>query len=184
MRTRSYLLIVAIALLAIVAYIFYAPLCIDSAIVAKVQHLAQDHKDNINRGDYCIVIDYSLPIYKKRLWVVDMKSGKSILNSHVSHAWNSGLWFASYLSNEINSEKSCIGAFVTTESYDGQYGYAMRIKGLNINLNDNAYERAIVFHKSYWPWSRGCFMTPPWVNRQMIDMTRGGSLVYVHREAL
>jgi hypothetical protein len=35
---------------------------------------------------------------------------------------------------------------VTDESYMGQNGYSMRLRGLDKGVNDRAYERAIVMH--------------------------------------
>jgi hypothetical protein len=135
----------------------------------------------VPRRKYVTVIDYSLPILKDRLYVVDMQSKEIVMQSPVSHAMNSGLLYAREFSNGVGTEKSCVGAFQTQESYSGRFGYAMRVQGLQKGVNDNARRRAIVFHTySFWPvYSEGCFVTPEDVNRKLIDMVKGGSLVYV-----
>jgi len=57
----------------------------------------------------------------------------------------------------------------------------MRIDGLENGINDNARQRAIVFHSSYSPWSDGCFMTVPAINKEIIKMTEGGAFIYAHK---
>ncbi len=149
----------------------------------EVVRLAGDalHRHPVPRRRYVTVIDYSRPILKDRLYVVDMQSKEIVMQSPVSHAMNSGLYYAREFSNGVGTEKSCVGAFQTQESYSGRFGYAMRVKGLQKGVNDNARRRAIVFHTySFWPvYSEGCFVTPEDVNRKLIDMVKGGSLVYV-----
>ena len=139
-------------------------------------------KYNLPRRDYAIVIDYRKHLFSKRLYLYDLKKGEIILTSRVSHAFNSGFLYASDFSNVNGSEKSCYGAFLTGGSYQGEFGYGMRVRGLEKGINDQAENRAIVFHttKRILPmWSLGCFITPPDINRTLIDLTKGGSLVLV-----
>lgn len=149
--------------------------------VIKLAHEASEMYPVAN-GRYVTIIDYSLSILSDRLYVVDMKSNEIILRSPVSHAFNSGLLHAGEFSNAKGSEKSCVGAFRTQESYSGRFGYAMRVQGLQKGVNDNARRRAIVFHTyKVWPvYSQGCFVTPKDVNARLIDLIKNGSLVYVH----
>jgi hypothetical protein len=92
------------------------------------------------------IIDYSLPSTEKRLWVFDIKNGKKLLNTWVSHGKNSGAINANTFSNSNGSLKSSIGVFVTAEPYVGGHGVSLRMKGLEKGINDNAYDRNIVFH--------------------------------------
>lgn len=151
----------------------------------KVQlHIAQQkHSHFIKRNQYTLVIDYSKPIFKKRLWMLDDK-GEVILNTHVSHAWNSGFLWPSDFSNTVNSEKSCVGSFITAGPYEskfgsGEYKIGMQLLGLDKGINNNAMQRAIVFHSNYWPWSQGCFMTFPKTNKTIIDSTKNGCFLFV-----
>lgn len=132
---------------------------------------------------HVVVIDYDRSLYAVRLFVVDMRKKQIILRSRVSHAKNSGGMFATEFSNTSSSQKSCTGAFKTAEPYYGKFGYSMRLDGLQKGLNDNARARAIVFHDfdKIPAYSQGCFMTTPQVNRQLIDLVKGGSLVYVRK---
>jgi hypothetical protein len=93
------------------------------------------------------VIDYSKPSTDKRLWVFDIKRGKVLLNTWVSHGKNSGDNVrANSFSNSNGSLKSSIGVFVTDAPYVGGHGISLRMKGLEKGINDNAYSRNIVFH--------------------------------------
>lgn len=141
----------------------------------------QKNKRKISNKDLAILIDYDLPVIAFRLWLIDMKNDKILLNSRVAHAYNSGLMYAESFSNTPNTEKSCVGSFVTGETYFGKYGYSMRITGLDRGFNDKALERYIVFHAHESLWSLGCFMTKESVNKQLIDKTNGGCFVYVHK---
>ena len=68
------------------------------------------------------------------------------------------------------------------DSYYGEYGYAMRVIGLDGELNNNVMDRFVVFHsnkKMKYLWSDGCFATPEEINKKIIDKIKGGTLVYV-----
>ena len=94
------------------------------------------------------VIDYSKPSAEKRLWVFDIKNGRKLLNTWVSHGKNTGdsSGNAKFFSNSNGSLKSSIGVFVTAEPYVGGHGLSLRMKGLEKGINDHAYDRNIVFH--------------------------------------
>lgn len=69
---------------------------------------------------------------------------------------------------------------MTEESYNGQYGLSMKISGLESGINDNAKKRGIIFHGNFQPvYSSGCFITWPSVNKEIIEMTKNGSFVFV-----
>jgi L,D-transpeptidase catalytic domain len=92
------------------------------------------------------IIDYSKPSSEKRLWVFDIKKGRVLLNTWVSHGKNSGYASSNSFSNSNGSLKSSIGVFVTDKPYYGGHGISLRMKGLERGVNDNAYDRNIVFH--------------------------------------
>jgi hypothetical protein len=137
---------------------------------------------NPKRKDYVIVIDYTKNILSERLFVINTKTKKTVISSNVSHAFNSGLMYATDFSNDFGSEKSCCGTFITKGAYNGSFGYSMVIGGLDKGVNDNAENRKIVFHsdeKMQTKWSLGCFATPKDINEQIINLTKGGCLVIV-----
>lgn len=92
------------------------------------------------------VIDYSLPSTEPRLWVFDLRQHKLLFEELVSHGQGSGDALAASFSNTPDSHQSSIGLFRTMNSYYGRNGYSLRLEGLEANVNDRAFERAIVIH--------------------------------------
>lgn len=104
-------------------------------------------KSGLDRKELLTIIDYSLPSTAKRLWVFDLKHGHLLYNTWVSHGKNSGGTSATSFSNKSGSLKSSLGVFVTDSApYMGGNGYSLRMRGLEEGINDNAYDRDIVFH--------------------------------------
>lgn len=175
--------------LLLTAFIIGLPIClwptnISAELKGALEAAKLKHSPYIKRQDYTLIIDYSKPVFKKRLWMLNQK-GDVVLNSHVSHAWNSGFFWPTDFSNTVNSEKSCFGSFVTAGPYESKYGsgeykIGMQLVGLEKGINNNAMQRAIVFHSHYWLWSQGCFMTLPETNKTIIDSTKNGCLLFVH----
>jgi hypothetical protein len=138
------------------------------------------------------VIDYSLPSSKRRLWVIDMEAKRVLHHEYVAHGDNSGDALATAFSNRIGSHQSSLGLFRTDEVYVGQHGYSLRISGLEPGINDNARERAIVFHGApyvdrqtvarYGRLGRswGCPVLSERVSARVIDDIRDGSAVFAY----
>lgn len=141
-----------------------------------------------SKGIY-VVVDFSMPSNKKRLWVI--KDKKILLNCRVAHGKNSGVIQTASFSNEPESFKSCYGNFVSGKSYVGDKGLAMRIHGLDFGINHNAYRRGIVFHSGAYVSdaylnrkgrigrSLGCFVTEPKNNAKIIRWCRNGVRIFV-----
>jgi len=96
------------------------------------------------------IIDYSKPSTERRLWVFDLKHGRQLFHTWVSHGKNTGDNMAHSFSNKPGSLKSCFGVFVTDQPYQGGHGLSLRIKGLEAGVNDNAFSRDIVFHGAHY----------------------------------
>jgi len=142
----------------------------------------QISKYNPPTKDLVIIIDYRKNILSNRLFVINLKTGKVVLESNVSHAWNSGILYATEYSNTPNSKKSSKGNYITLGTKYGKFGYSMNVRGLDYNLNNNAQSRSIIFHSSKKMktiWSSGCFATPEDINKKLIDITKNGTLVCV-----
>ena len=92
------------------------------------------------------VIDYSLPSSEPRMWVFDLHQHTLLFEELVSHGQGSGDAVASAFSNTPDSHQSSIGLFRTMNSYYGRNGYSLRLDGLEPEVNDLAFERAIVIH--------------------------------------
>jgi hypothetical protein len=135
------------------------------------------HRDTLTQTRYAVLLDFRRPMWQRRLWLIDLISGEVSLNAHVFHALGSGRWYARELSNQPNSQKSCAGTFLAAEAYHGQFGYAMRLDGLEPGRNDQARARFIVCHQTrFWPYTRGCFGMLPRTNQRVIDAVHGGGL--------
>ena len=155
----------------------------DSNLIHLANKKVSEYKPK-NRN-YAVIIDYRKPMLSERLFLIDLTKQKIILKSPVSQAIKTGKQFPTEFSNELGSEKSCYGAFITAETYFGKYGYSMVLDGMDKGINDNARKRKIVFHSTkrlsnpLYPLTYGCFATAEDVNNKIIHLTKNGCLVYV-----
>ncbi|GAA3900416.1 murein L,D-transpeptidase catalytic domain family protein [Halomonas cibimaris] len=92
------------------------------------------------------LIDFSRPSTKPRLWVFDLEHHRLLFKELVSHGQGSGDARATAFSNVPDSHQSSLGLFRTMNSYYGRNGYSLRLDGLEPDVNDHAFERAIVIH--------------------------------------
>lgn len=150
------------------------------------------HRDTIDNQRYLTVIDFTRPSYARRMHILDLETGE-VEGYLVAHGENSGFIYATELSNQIGSHQSCRGFFLTGEAYQGDYGPALRLNGLEEGVNDNAFRRDIVLHGATWASygsifenggrlgrSWGCPAVPlPAVGR-IVERLKDGSLIYIH----
>ena len=112
--------------------------------------------------------------------------------TYVSHGKNSGKVLATKFSNAPNSFQSSLGFFVTdTKPYFGNYGYSLRLKGLENRFNSNAYDRAIVIHGADYASKKyidqmgflgrtlGCPAIPTELSKEVIDLLSNNSIVFI-----
>ncbi len=92
------------------------------------------------------IIDYRKASSEERFFVINLAEKKLVYSERVAHAKNSGLDIPYLFSDAPNSYTSTLGFFLTLNEYDGKYGYSVRLKGLEENINSNAESRAIVIH--------------------------------------
>ena len=150
-------------------------------IVDKAITIQKKYK--VTNDKYVVMVDYSKSIDAERLYVVNAKTHKIELTSIVSHGVNSGKEYAVNFSNVKDSNKSSLGAYLTENTYYGFFGYSLHLKGLD-KTNSLAKERKIIFHstkKMHTKWSLGCFSVPEKNTRKIIDMIKGGCLVYAYK---
>jgi hypothetical protein len=149
-------------------------------VLNEFHQVMQRYRAHIAKTGVAVLIDYDQPLIRRRLWVLDMKTGAILLNAHVSHSMKSGILYARDFSNDPKSYKSCRGAFVTGKAFRGRHGFSLQLNGLDRGINDNASKRAIIFHGRYRPWSLGTFITAPLTNEKLINLAQGGTFVWVH----
>ncbi len=135
---------------------------------------------HVQQKNKIVIIDYHRSIFEKRLWVIDLKKHKILIHTTVGHAELSGIFYASDFSNTPDSYLSSIGSFVTANTYKGHFGYSLNVEGLDKGVNDNAFDRRLVFHKMRGkPWSHGCFTIPRKQLRKLINLIKDGVFMYV-----
>ena len=153
----------------------------NSGIVDKAIAIQKQYK--VTNDKYVVMVDFSKSINEERLYVVNIKTAKIEITSIVSHGKNSGKEYATDFSNVKDSYKSSLGAYLTENTYYGHFGYSLVLKGLD-KTNSNAKKRKIIFHSSkimQTKWSWGCFSLPEKNTRKIIDMIKGGCLVYAFK---
>lgn len=144
-------------------------------------------KDNI-----ISIVDFSLPSYRKRLFVIDLDNYRVLYNTYVAHGVNSGKEYAKDFSNKPSSYKSSLGFYETRNTYIGEHGYSLRLNGLEKGINDNANSRDIVIHaadyvnesliraQGYIGRSWGCPALPEKLNKPIIDKIKNGSCLFIY----
>lgn len=144
------------------------------------------------RQSLLTVIDYSLPSTQPRLWVIDLARNTVLFRELVAHGRNSGDRLALSFSNRPGSKMSSLGLFRTGETYWGKHGWAMRLDGLEPGFNENARDRAIVFHGADYVGPRaidklgflgrswGCPAVSRGVSRSIINRIRGGTALFAY----
>jgi|ERR1051325_861888 hypothetical protein len=146
----------------------------------------------VKRRDLLTVIDYSLPSSQPRLFVFNLVTRKLLFRELVAHGKNSGDDRATYFSNSPGSLATSLGLFVTADTYVGNNGYSLRLKGLEEGINDMAWDRAIVMHGAAYVSraaisalgrlgrSWGCPAVRKEIAKKMIDTLRGGSPIFAY----
>lgn len=93
-----------------------------------------------------IIVDYSQPSQTRRLAVMDIGTGVVGHYFRVAHGKNTGGVFSETFSNQEGSLQSSLGLFEVGESFSGKHGLSLRLVGLDLGKNDNAFRRGIIIH--------------------------------------
>ena len=135
------------------------------------------------------VVDYSVPSDKRRLAVADVQSGKVLFYTYVAHGKGSGLKYATHFSNDPGTDASSLGVFLTGDTYYGEHGYSLRLRGLDPQFNGSAYSRDIVIHSAWYVSkayaqdhgrlgrSWGCFALSGKVEGAIVRLIRGSTVL-------
>jgi hypothetical protein len=138
------------------------------------------------------IIDFSKPSTQERFFVIDLENKLILYRSLVAHGRNSGENIADSFSNDSKSLKSCLGFFLTAETYTGKNGYSLKLDGLEPGINDNARRRTIVIHgadyvsasfaQQYGRLGRswGCPVLPIDNSKEIIDKISNGSCLFIY----
>jgi len=153
------------------------------------QNLSSQGK--LDNSDILTVCDLSQPSTQKRMYIVDVKNLRVLLNTYVAHGRNSGLEFAEKFSNKVESLQSSLGFYVTKQTYFGKHGLSLRLSGLDRGFNDNAEKRAVVVHgapyigenradAAYMGRSFGCPAVPQAQSTQVINLIKNGTCLFMY----
>ena len=142
------------------------------------------------------VIDYALPSWERRLWVLDPARLRVLFHEFVAHGRGStsddNPDYAVRFGNEASSLRSSLGTFLTGNTYTGKHGHSLELIGLDRGLNDRALERRIVMHPADYVSAEfraskggrvgrswGCPALDPAVAPAIIDRIQDASVIYV-----
>ena len=137
------------------------------------------------------VCDFSQSSGNKRMYIIDVKNFRVLLNTYVAHGKNSGVKYAQKFSNRLQSHQSSLGFYVTKGTYHGKHGLSLRLSGKEKGFNDNAERRAVVVHGAGYigeAWSGsatqgrsfGCPAVPKSVSSKVIHLIKNGTALFVY----
>ena len=156
---------------------------IDYSIFQKA-YLGYVQIPNKNPG-VLVIIDYTKPSNEERFYVLDLNRKKLVYSTRVAHSKNSGLEIPLEFSDDPNSYQSSLGFFLTLGEYNGAYGYSLRLKGLEENINANAESRAIVIHggdivNDEYIKKYGFAVLPAALTKEIVNYIKHGRVLFIY----
>tara|TARA_B100001093_G_scaffold515982_1_gene593659 strand:- start:1925 stop:2911 length:987 start_codon:yes stop_codon:yes gene_type:complete len=173
----------------------------DLAVYA-LSSFRQHHKSGkIKSKHKMMIVDYTIPGNKVRLWCLQVKNGKvkASIATPVAHGKGNrakGSDSVTKFSNSPGTNAASVGAFVTTKTYYSKAGspekypggrpykgISLRIDGLD-KTNNNDLARGIVIHGAWYREkgktgrSWGCLATSAETNKKIIDFAGIGTFGY------
>ncbi len=149
------------------------------------------HSMRIASHDRIAIADFATSSNNPRFHVVNMGTGQ-VERFLVAHGIGSDPSHSGMLqrfSNEVNSEATCEGAFLTADYYVGKHGDSQRLLGLD-PTNNNALDRAIVVHSAWYAnadmiskhgklgRSQGCFAVGENELAKLFERLGPGRMIY------
>jgi hypothetical protein len=161
--------------------------------LAQAMSYFDEHKALIQNQNWLSIIDFTLHSGTPRLYVMNLTNGQvdTLFVAHGRGSDPTHTGYAHRFSNTPNSLMTSLGFYLVAEAYDGKWGRAARMDGLQ-ESNSNARERAIVMHgANYVDGSRdkmgrtwGCpAVELKWIDTLVRRLT-GRSLLYAYVEGL
>jgi hypothetical protein len=124
-----------------------APAGIRPELFHKAIAALDRHSMRIASHDRIAIADFAVPSSRPRFYLINLGTGhmQSLLVAHGSGSDPEHTGLLHRFSNEVNSNATSEGAFLTSEYYFGKHGASQRLQGLD-PTNNNAFDRAIVVH--------------------------------------
>jgi hypothetical protein len=167
------------------------PLGIRPELFKKAVAALNRHSMRIPSHDRIAIADFASPSFSPRFYVVNMGTGQTerflVAHGVGSDPEHSGM--LQRFSNEVNSEATCEGAFLTADYYVGKHGDSQRLLGLD-PTNSNALDRAIVVHSAWYAnsdmiakhgklgRSQGCFAVGETELAKLFERLGPGRMIY------
>lgn len=139
------------------------------------------------------IADMSRPSTQKRLVVIDLVTGRTVLHTYVAHGQGTGELMAKVFGNEEGSHRTSLGLYrVGAEIVSPKHGQALLLHGLDAGMNDRALEREIIIHGADYVSeafiaehgrlgrSWGCPAVPRSTMSDLVRLLADGGLLYVH----
>lgn len=143
-------------------------------------------------GRRIAIADLGQPSDLPRFYVIDLLSGKVLLQTWVAHGKNSGERETISFSNEVSSLKSSLGFYRIGQRFESpKHGPAIFLDGLESGINDKAREREIILHGADYVSeefiekhgrcgrSHGCPAIPREMMKTALDLLSPGTLLYI-----
>jgi hypothetical protein len=169
---------------------------VNPALLARARAAFDRHRSALAHTDVVGIADFSRPSREARFFLLDTASGR-ITSHYVAHGRGSDPDHSGWLerfSNDVGSEASSSGGYVTGDYYPGKYGRSIRLAGLDPS-NSNAESRAIVVHSAWYAEpevaaehgklgrSEGCFALSYNSLQQVLQRLGPGRFLYADKIA-
>lgn len=160
-----------------------------AAITTSLEAYVHVREEKLTDKPLVTIVDYSVSSAHRRLAVADVESGKVLFYTYVAHGKGSGLTYATHFSNRPGTDASSLGVFLTANTYYGEHGYSLRLKGLDPKFNGDAYQRDIVVHSAWYVsktfalahgrmgLSWGCFALSRKVESAIVHLIQGATVL-------
>nr|WP_166179288.1 murein L,D-transpeptidase catalytic domain family protein [Altererythrobacter segetis] len=149
------------------------------------------------RQDIAGIADFGAHSAQPRLHLANLEAGtvRSFLVAHGLGSDPEHDGWLHWFSNEVGSNATSRGAYISYEWYKGKYGTSIRLGGLDAE-NSNALDRAIVMHSAAYATpsfvathgvlgrSNGCFAMAPEDFPYALTQLSGGRLLYADKLGL
>ncbi len=162
------------------------------AFTAALKGYEKLHQQGYVDNEKLAICDFTKASGDRRLYIINPKTQKLIMRTYVAHGKNSGAMYATSFGNEAESNKSSLGFYITSGTYQGANGYSLYLKGMDAGFNDNAYDRSVVMHgadyvnqsaaedQGFVGRSFGCPAVAREVHEKVINMLKGGSCLFIY----
>jgi hypothetical protein len=128
-----------------------SPMTIRPDLFRKALAALQRHDGRIVKRDKIALVDFDMASAQPRFHIVDLESGKSrsLLVAHGRGSDPDHIGYLTRFSNEMGSECSSQGTYLTGDIYIGQHGRSRRLYGLDWT-NSNVEQRSVVVHAAWY----------------------------------